>query len=100
MRWPGWGRFWFAASCSLEAGYKPAIPAREVRDNVLHGPVTIHTGLIHARWADLIEKCFPLLILFLQPIQKLRFLHTNSSERCIIGLRPNGQRSASSNGDR
>src|SRR5215204_2705327 len=75
MRWPGWRRFWFAASCGLQAGDKPAIPACQVSDDVLHGPVTVHTGLIHARWADLIEKYFPLLIFFLQPIHKFRFLH-------------------------
>ena len=49
--------------------------ARQVSDEVFHGPVSVHPGLIHALWANPVEKCFPLFILFPQPIQKLRFLH-------------------------
>jgi hypothetical protein len=78
MRRPGWRRFWFAAPGSLQAGNKPAIPASEMRDDILHGPVTVHARLIHARSTNLIEQSFPLLILFLQPIQKFRFFINNS----------------------
>ncbi len=71
-----WGRFRLAALCCLQVGDNSALPAGQVSDDIFHGPVTVHAALIHARWANLIEQCFPLLILFLQPIQKFRFLHT------------------------
>jgi hypothetical protein len=53
-----------------------AIPASQVSDDIFDRPVAGHARLIHARLANLIEKRFPLLILYQQPIQKFRFLHT------------------------
>ena len=76
VRRPVWGRFRFAALCGLQVGDNSALPASQVRDDIFDGSVAVHVGLIHARRANLIEKRFPLPILFLQPIQKFRFLHT------------------------
>ena len=73
VRRPVWGRFRFAALCGLQVGDNSALPASQVRDDIFDGTVAVHAGLIHARRANLIEKRFPLLILFLQPIQKFRF---------------------------
>ena len=40
-----------------------------------------HTGLIHTLWVNLVEKSFPLSVLFPQLIQKFRFIHT-----CLQGF--------------
>ncbi|MDR3578092.1 MAG: hypothetical protein P4L50_29860 [Anaerolineaceae bacterium] len=71
VRWPGGSWFWFAALSGLLVGGKPLIVRRQVRDDIFDGPVTGHAALIHTFWTNLSEQCFPLPILFLQPIQKI-----------------------------
>ena len=75
VRRPVWRRFRLAALCGLQVGDNSALPAGQVRDDILHEPVAVHAGLIHARLANLIKQCLPLPIFFLQPLQKFGFIH-------------------------
>jgi hypothetical protein len=46
-----------------------------VCDDIFDGPLTGHATLIHTFRSNLSEQSLPLLILFMQPIQKIRFIH-------------------------
>ena len=45
-------------------------------DQIFERPLTVYTYLIHMGWTNPLEQCIPLLMLFLQPIKKFRFVHT------------------------
>jgi hypothetical protein len=51
--------FMFAALGSLQVGDKPAIPTRQMGHHILHAPLTVHAGLLHALRANLMEECYP-----------------------------------------
>jgi hypothetical protein len=65
MRGPGWGWFRFTALGSLYVGDQLGLPIVEVSDDIFDGPMTSYARLVHSFWPNFIEKCFPLLILFL-----------------------------------